>query len=474
MFDVVIIGAGVIGGAIARYLSQYKVNALVLEKENDVSMGTSKANSGISHAGFDCKVGTLKARFNVEGNKMMASLSKELDFPYIQNGAFVLAFDDKSKPSLEVLLDKGIKNGVEGLEIITGEEARKIEPKLSDEVKWALHAKTSGIVSPYEMTIALCENANTNGVNFRFNSEVTAIEKQNDYFKIEINGNEFIESKILVNASGLYCDKVSSMIGINDYKIVSRKGEYMLLDKSYPYTNKTLFQTPTKMGKGILVAPTTHGNTLVGPTATDIDSKTNTSTTIEGLNEAWAKALLSVPTLNKRHIITQFSGLRSHLELDDFVVGWSKVDGFYNVCGIESPGLTSAPAIGKYVALELKEKLGLRENESYNGKRVGIKHITKLPLDERINLIKENPLYGHVICRCEEVTEGEIVESITRPLGARDLDGVKRRTRSGMGRCQMGFCTPKIMEILARELKVDVTNVTKNGPGSEVVVGKVK
>lgn len=474
MVDVVIIGAGVIGASVSRYLSKYHAKVIVLEKENDLSMGTSKANSGISHAGFDCEEGTLKAKFNVLGNEMMEKLSADLDFPYIKNGAFVLAFDDEAKSTLESLLDKGLKNGVKELSIISGDDARIIEPKLSNEVAWALYAKTSGIVSPYEMTIALAENACDNGVEFKFNSEVTAINTLIDGLEVVVNNNETIKTKVVINCSGMHSGCVSKMVGIEDINIISRKGEYLLLDKNLNYTHTTLFQTPTKMGKGILVAPTTHNNTLVGPTAVDINSIDDTNTTIEGLNEAWNKALLSVPSLNKRQVITQFSGLRSHEAKGDFIIGWSEVKNFYNVSGIESPGLTSAPAIGEYVSKEISQRLNLPLKDNFIEKRVGIKHIAHLPLEEKVALIKENPLYGHVICRCEEVTEGEIVDSINRTLGARDLDGVKRRTRSGMGRCQMGFCTPKIMEIIARELHIDVTEVTKKGPGSNIVVGKVK
>ena len=480
MLDVIIIGSGVIGASIAKYLSHYNGSFLVLEKEEDIAMGTSKANSGISHAGFDCNSGSLKAKFNVLGNEMMASLSRDLDFPYVQNGAFVLAFTNEDKMKLEILLEKGLKNNVKDLSIISGSQARKIEPKLSEEVKWALHAKTSGIVSPYELTIALCENAYANKVEFSLNSEVTNITKCENYFDVEVNGSIHFQSKMVINCAGLFSDKINEMLGLNDIKIIPRKGEYLLLDKSVSYTNTTLFQTPTKMGKGILVTPTTHSNTLLGPTASDIDDKSDTKTTIEGLNEAWNKATLSIPTLNKKEVITQFSGLRSHPvdengnDIYDFIIGPTKVEGFYRVCGIESPGLTSAPAIGKYVAEYIKDYLNLTLKSEIVTSRKGIKHICKLDDDKKKELIKENPLYAHVICRCEEVTEAEIIDSINRPLGARSLDGVKRRTRSGMGRCQMGFCTPKIMEILARQLKIDVTDVTKSGKGSNVVMGKVK
>ena len=475
MYDIIIIGSGVIGASVARFLSRYNARIVVLEKDEDVSCGTSKANSGISHAGFDAEVGSLKAKFNVLGNKMMKALSEELEFPYKQNGALVLAFDEESKKKLEDLYDRGIKNGVEGLSIITGDEARKIEPLISNEVVWALHAATSGIVSPYEMNIALCENASANGVEFRLNSEVTNICKTQNGLTVTINNGEEIEGKVVINCAGVYADTINNMVSQKHLDIISRKGEYMLLDKAYNYyTKTTLFQTPTKMGKGILVAPTTHGNIIVGPTAVDIESKSDVSTTISGLNEAWKKALLSIPTLNKRGIITQFSGLRAHPIYDDFIIGFSDVEGLYNVAGIESPGLTSAPAIGEYVSDEVAKFLGLELKDNFISHREAIPHFSNLSDLEQEKLIQKNPLYGHVVCRCECVTEGEIVDSINRPVGATTLDGVKRRTRAGMGRCQMGFCTPKIMEIIARELHMELEDVTKKGPGSNIVVGKVK
>lgn len=475
MVDVLIIGGGVIGASIARELSRYSGDIVVLEKENDVSCGTSKANSGIVHGGFDATPGSLKAKYNVLGNKMFDDLAKELDFPFKRNGAFVLAFDEESKPALEALYQKGLDNGVDGMSIISGDEARSEESYLSSEVKWALKVPSSGIVSPYEMTIAYAENAYVNGVKFEFEKEVTNIEKVEGGLKVTCaDGSEYL-AKVVVNAAGVYADVLNNMICEKKFSIVARKGEYCLLDKAYGYySHTTLFQTPTKMGKGILVAPTTHGNILVGPTAKDIEGKDDVATTFDGLNEAWNKALLTIPTLNKRGIITQFSGLRAHDDQNDFIIGWSDVEGFYNVSGIESPGLSSAPAIAVEVAEDVANKLGLAKKDNFEAVRHGIPHFSKLSDEEQEKLIKENPLYGHIVCRCEVVTEGEIVSAITRPLGAKDLDGVKRRTRAGMGRCQMGFCTPKVMEILARELGTNMKEITKSGKNSKVVVGEAK
>ena len=475
MYDVIIIGAGIIGTAISRELSKYKGNFLVLEKYDDVSCGTTKANSGIVHAGFDAKVGSRKAFFNVRGAKMFESLAKELDFPYKKNGAFVLAFDDNMEV-LNELLNKAKLNGVDNCEILSGDEIRKIEPNVSDKVVKGLYAKDSGIVSPYEMCIAMAENACTNGVKYEFNKEVKSIKKKDDYFIITCSDNTTYETKVLVNSAGVHSDEINNMLSNIKYHITPRKGEYVLLDKEYSfYTKTTLFQLPTKMGKGVLVAPTTHSNILVGPTAYDTNLKDQTWTTYEGLEEVWNKGSLSVPSLNKGGIITQFSGNRAHEDGDDFIVEFSKdVKGLYNLIGIESPGLASSPAIADYAVKEISDYLKLEKNDKFSPYRKAITRIANLNSNELNELIKKNPKYGHVICRCEVVSEAEIIEAIHRVPGAHDLDGIKRRTRAGMGRCQMGFCTPRIIEIIARELNVSVDSITKKGNDSKLIVSKIK
>ena len=475
MYDVIIIGAGIIGTAISRELSKYKGNFLVLEKYDDVSCGTTKANSGIVHAGFDAKVGSRKAYFNVRGAKMFEALSKELDFPYKKNGAFVLAFDDNTLV-LDELMEKAKLNGVDNCEILSGDEIRKIEPNVSKSVTKGLYAKDSGIVSPYEMCIAMAENACTNGVKYEFNKEVKSIKKENDYFIITCKDNTTYETKVLVNSAGVHSDEINNMLSKYKYHITPRKGEYVLLDKEYSfYTKTTLFQLPTKMGKGVLVAPTTHSNILVGPTAYDTNLKDQTWTTYEGLEEVWNKGSLSVPSLNKGGIITQFSGNRAHEDGDDFIVEFSKdVKGLYNLIGIESPGLASSPAIAAYAVDEIKDYLKLEKNDKFIKNRKAITRIANLSSEELNKLIKENPKYGHVICRCEVVSEAEIIEAIHRVPGAHDLDGIKRRTRAGMGRCQMGFCTPRIIEIIAKELNVSVDSITKKGNDSKLIVSNIK
>lgn len=475
MTDVIIIGAGVVGCAIARELSKYNAQVVVLERNNDVACGASKANSGIVHAGFDAKPGTKKAYYNVLGAKMYAQLFEELDIPYRKNGAFVLNFSKDGNAQLEELYAQGIANGVEGNVIMSGDEVRAIEPSVSKEVVSALYVPTSAIVGPYEATLAFAENACVNGVKFEFETKVLAVEKKEDKFVVKTDKGDF-ESAIVVNCAGVYSDEINNTASSIKEKIVARKGEYCLLDKSYgSLCDKTLFQLPTKMGKGVLVSPTVHGNIIVGPTAEDVDDKDYVDTTYAGLNNALSQAALSVPTLPRRGIITQFSGLRSHNVTGDFVIGErADVKGFYNALGVESPGLTSAPAIGLDLATQIATAQGFEKKENFISKREGIKHFATMTDEERAEAIKSNPLYGKVVCRCEVVTEAEIIDSVTRPLGARDLDGVKRRTRAGMGRCQSGFCSPKLMEVIAKHSGIDILSVTKKGAGSEILVGKIK
>lgn len=474
MKKIIVIGGGVIGCAVARELSAYDVDVTVIERNNDVATGTSKANSGIVHAGFDAHPGTMKARFNVAGSKMFAAVARELDFPYRQNGALVLNFSDEGNKKLSELLEQGRLNGVEGLKILSGDEVRGMEPTVSRAVVSALYAPTSGIVGPYEMTIAYAENAATNGVKFEFEKDVLRVEKKGDGFIVVTDGGNY-ECDAVVNCAGVHSDDINNTVVPNKEKIVVRKGEYMLLDKSVGYlASATLFQLPTEMGKGVLVSPTVHGNIIVGPTAEDTDDKECTDTTVRGLENAFEQAALSVPELNRRTVITQFTGLRAHSVKNDFTVGESAVPGFFNCLGIESPGLTSAPAIAKYMAELIADKYALCRNRDFIARRVGIKRFAEMTDDERAAEIRKDPLYGKVVCRCEVVTEGELVEAIRRVPGAVDLDGLKRRTRAGMGRCQAGFCTPRLMEILCRERGVDMTEVTKKGAGSELVIGRVK
>lgn len=481
MYDVAIIGAGVIGSAIARELSRYQANICVIEREEDVCNGTSKANSAIIHAGFDAKPGSLKAKLNVRGNEMMDSLSKDLDIPFTRNGSLVVCTKDQDRNGLEDLLEKAALNGVPGCRIIEREELIKMEPNLSDDVTCALYAPTGGIVCPFHMTMAFAENACMNGVSFFLNTKVTDIQKSEEGYKIKTlhtdsNTEEIFEAKVVINAAGVYADELNNIVSENKLHITARKGEYCLLDKDAgTHITHTIFQLPSKMGKGVLVSPTVHGNLLVGPTALDVEDKEALNTTGEGLGSLAATSALSVKNVPMRQVITSFAGLRAHEDGNDFVIGEATdAKGFINAAGIESPGLSSAPAIGEMIAGIAKDILGLTEKEEFIATRKGILHPETLSLEERNALIKDCPAYGNIICRCEMISEGEILDAIHRPLGARSLDGVKRRTRAGMGRCQSGFCSPRTMEILERELSMSMYDVTKNGVGSSFVIGKNK
>ncbi len=476
MYDVIIIGAGVAGSSSARELSRYQVRACVLEKDEDVCCGTSKANSAIVHAGYDADEGSLMAKLNVQGNQMMEELSKELDFPFKRCGSLVVCLSQEDLPGLQALHDRGVKNGVKDLQIILDKEKiHQLEPNLTDEVAGALYAPTAGIVCPFNMNIAMAENACTNGVEFRFNTEVQKIQKIAGGWQLTTSTGTY-EARCVVNAAGVYADRFHNMVSDKKIHITPRRGDYCLLDKSAGrHVEHTIFALPNKYGKGVLVTPTVHGNLLVGPTAIDIEDKESTATTREGLDELISKAGMNVKNLPMRQVITSFAGLRAHEDGHEFIIGEVEgAEGFIDCAGIESPGLTSAPAIGKMVAEILREKLDLQPDPDFQGTRKGILNPATLTMEERNALIREKPAYGNIICRCEMVTEGEILDAIHRPLGARSLDGVKRRTRAGMGRCQAGFCSPRTMEILARELGMSMFDITKSGGASRLVVGTNK
>ncbi|MBT9778100.1 FAD-dependent oxidoreductase [Clostridium sp. MCC353] len=469
-YDVTIIGGGVTGSAVARELSRYDLRVCLIEKEEDVCSGTSKANSAIVHAGYDAATGSLKAKLNVEGNRIMGELSEELDFDFKRNGSMVLCFSEEDLPALKELHARGVANGVPDICIVSGDEAREMEPNLSDEVVAAIYAPTGGIVCPFGLTIALAENACDNGVEFKFLTEVESIEKAEGGYRLVTNKGE-IKTRYVVNAAGVYADVFHNMVCEDKIHIVPRKGDYCLLDKEAGnFVSRTIFQLPGKYGKGILVTPTVHGNLLVGPTAADIEDKEGTATTAAELAEAMSKASKSVKNIPFRLTITSFSGLRAHEDGDDFILKES-ADGFFDAAGIESPGLSCAPAIGKYIADMVVEKAGAEEKKEFKAGRKGIVRPELLSKEEREALIRENPAYGVIVCRCEGVSEGEIVDAVTRTLGAVSLDGIKRRVRAGMGRCQAGFCTPRTMEILSRERNLSMEEICKNGPGSEMLTG---
>jgi glycerol-3-phosphate dehydrogenase len=477
MYDVVIIGAGIIGASVAREISKYNLKVIVVDKGLDVASGTTKANSAIVHAGHDAGPNTVKGKLNAKGNSMFDKLSKELDFPFKKNGSLILCFDESHKEELELLKKQGELNGVPNLQILTGEQTRKMEPNISENVVLSLFAPTSGIVCPYEMNIAMAENAFTNGVEFKFGAKVVDIAKNNAGYSLSINDDDkVIETKIIINAAGLYSDVMNNLVCGEKFDIVPKKGEYCLFDKAVGnLVSKTIFQLPTSAGKGVLITPTVDGNLLVGPNAVDVNNKDNLDTTNEGLDEIIAKAKLSVKSLPTNQIITSFSGLRAKTKVNDFIIGEVKSSpGFINVASIDSPGLTSAPAIAEKVVSIVKDILKVTPKENFIKIRKGIVKFRELSNSERDILIKSDPSYGRIVCRCEVVTEGEIKDAIRRPLGAKTLDAIKIRTRAGMGRCQAGFCTSRIVDILSSELNLPPTKITKFGINSRLVIGKNK
>lgn len=477
VYDVLIIGAGVVGTLIARKLSLYDLNVCILESRADVALGNSKANSGIVHAGYDAMPGTMKAFLNIKGNWLYDELYRELDIPFKRIGSFVIAFSKADMEKLRMLYQRGLDNGVSGLRLLNSyNEISLLEPGISPEAIGALYAPSAGITCPFELAVGAAENAVENGTELKLETKVDGIEHKNGMFHIETN-KETVLSKYVVNAAGLYSDDVAQMTGDYAFSIKPRKGEYMLLDKSQgQIVNKVIFQAPTESGKGILVTPTVDGNLLLGPTASDIDDKDDFSTTLAGMNEVIRGALKSVPGINVRQVITSFAGLRAVPSTGDFIIQYSNSNKrLLHVAGIESPGLTAAPAIAEYAA-ELLEKAGL-ELVAKKNRKVGRKSIVRFieaSEEEKIKLIKSNKLYGNVICRCETVTEAEIIESIRRPAGAVNLDAVKRRTRAGMGRCQGGFCTPKIIEILSRELRTPMESIVKSERNSLLLNHRTK
>lgn len=473
MYDAVIVGGGAVGCAVARWLSRYRLRICLAERGEDVCVGTSKANSAICHAGFDAPIGSAKARFNVAGSRMMEALSLELDFPYRRCGALVLCFNEADIPRLEELKRRGERNGVEGLTVLDRASLRRQEPRVSPEAAAALYAPTSAIICPFGMTIALAENAAANGCEFRFDTEVRRIRREGGHFLLETNRGT-LESRVVIAAAGVYGDALHNQLCETKLTIVPRRGEYCLLDRrDGELVQHTIFQLPSAMGKGVLVSPTVHGNLLVGPTAVDQEEKDCTATTAAGLRRVAETAARSVPSLPMRDVITSFAGLRAHLTGgdDDFIVGES-ADGFFEAVGIESPGLSSAPAIGRYLAELAAAKLDAAEKADFIPERRDIPRPREMDLAARQALIEKDPAYATVVCRCEQITEGEIREAIRR--GARSLDGVKRRVRAGMGRCQGGFCTPRVLELLHQELGVPMTELTKGGGESRLLAGRTK
>ena len=454
--DVVVIGAGVVGCFIARALSRYNLNVRVLEAGSDVAEGASKANSAIVHAGFDAKPGTNKAKFNVWGNRLFEDVCHELKVPFVRNGSLVLAFNDEERGALGDLVARAVENGVP-VEIIEQDELRRREPNVSSDAVAALWAPTGGICCPYELTFRAAENAAANGVEFTFDAKVVGIQKTSGGWQISCADGRTFSTKAVVNAAGIHSDELNNLVSATKYNIEARRGEYLMLDKDEDGTfSATMFQVPSKMGKGILVSPTVDGTVIVGPTAQDIPDKEDKATTYDGLEMVKAGARRTYPDLPLNKVITEFSGLRAHeTTVGDFILGEAPdAPFFFNAVGVESPGLTSAPAIGLWMAEQVAAKLDVsKKNPLLVSQDVSAWPKTReMTPDELAELVSRDPSFGRVVCRCESVTEGEIRAAIRARVGARTLDGVKRRTRSGMGRCQGGFCTPRLIEILGQEL----------------------
>ena len=474
MNDILIIGSGVIGLSTARALSRYKASIRVIDAAYDVSEGCSKANSAIVHAGYDAEPGTLKARLNVRGSEMYPDLCRELDVPYRRNGALILAFSEDDRGTIEKLYQQGITNGVKELRIIEREEILQLEPQTNPEVVCALLVPTSAITSPYEVCYAMADHAAVNGVTFGFGECVESMSYEDGVWHVKTSAGEET-ARVVINCAGADSAKFhNQMSGKEEAKIVNRRGQYYILDHPdvLPFDH-TMFQCPTKMGKGILVAPTVHGNVLLGPTAEDVDDPKDVSTTAEGLAQVVKACKLTWPNVSVRTAVTNFSGMRAHEVHGDFMVGKVCEHG-YEAAGMESPGLSAAPAVGEMLEEIIAREENLEKKECWLPAPERPKPFNEMTDEERVEAIRKDPLYGKIICRCEVVTEAEIRAAIRRPVGATSVDGVKRRTRAGMGRCQGGFCSPRVVEILAEELNLPMTSICKGGPGSELLVGTIQ
>lgn len=471
MYDIIVIGAGVIGASIARELSRYKAKVLVLDKENDVGNVTSMANSAIVHSGYDPKPGTNKAKYNVKGNSMYDLISKELDVEFKRIGSLTCATSEEEMETIKGFVKRAEDNGVE-VKILDREETKKIEPFISDEVIGSLYAPSAGIINPFELTVAMCENAMDNGVEILLNEEVVSVRKLTNKYVVKTNNNEY-EAKVVVNAAGLYSDKIAQMVGLDYFNITPRKGEYFVLDHfEKPFVKHVIFPTPSEKGKGILVTPTTHGNYLLGPSSEFVDEKTDLSTdkpTLDNVRKNASKLVRDIPF---GYIIRQFSGLRATGSTHDFVI--DEHDGFINLGGIESPGLASAPAIAEETVRLINGVLSLEKNKDFNPFRRKVIRLKKMSLEERNELIKNDPKFGHIVCRCEGISEGEVIDCIRRNAGARTIKGVKKRCRPGFGKCQGGFCEPLIVEILARELNLDPLKVRYDSKESYILQSETK
>lgn len=475
MYDVVIIGCGVVGASAAYELARYKLRVAVLEAAADIAAGTTKANSAIIHAGYDPEPGTLMARLNVEGNRLTGEICEKLQVPFKRVGSLVVAFSPEQLPTLRTLYDRGCKNGVPGLRLLSGEEARAMEPGLSEEVCGALLAPSAGIIDPWGFAIAMAETAVRGGVELRRDCPVTGIEDTGAGFVLHTPTGD-VTARFVLNAAGVDADRVHEMLEPNDWQTLPSRGEYYLLDKSeHDRVSRVIFQCPGPEGKGVLVAPTIHGNLICGPNAEAVEDRLDLGNTAAGMAEVRAKAARSVPGVEWRQNIRNFAGLRANTTRSDFIIEESGAHpGFIDLAGIKSPGLSSAPAIAKMAAEMLAaDGLALEPDPDFVDRR---EHIVfkNLSAEEKNELIRKDPRYGRVVCRCETITEGEIVAALHSPIPPRSINGVKRRCNAGMGRCQGGFCGPRVQEIIARELGIDQAEVLLEQAGSTILTGRTK
>lgn len=481
MYDVIVIGSGICGTSVASFLSRYKIKTLLVDKASDVCEGTSKANTAIVHSGHDAEPGSLKAKYNVLGNKMYEQLCTELDVPFKRNTTMIAAFSEDELQELDRMEANAAANHVDNMRRVSREEALKLEPNLGKSIAGALIAGNGGIVSPYDLVIALAENAVINGVELKLGTKITDLSRDTDsIWTLKDQNGGIYQTKYVVNCAGLWADEINNAVSEDKYYITPRKGEYLIVDKSHAGEfSASICPVPSKMAtghtKGIWVAPTVSGTILLGPTAEDVSDKEDTANTSEGFDKILSGTRKIWDNLPTWDIISSYAGLRAHCDRNDFVIGEAPdAPGFINCGGIESPGITAGPAIGKDIADSLAEKLNAEPNSSYiPGRAPHKKPFRYMTEEERASAVKEDPAYGRIVCRCETVPEAEIRDCIRRPAGARTLDAVKRRTRAGMGRCQAGFCTPRTMQILCEELGLTAEEITKFGPGSELIVGAV-
>ncbi len=472
-YDIIIIGSGIVGSLTARALSRYDLKVLVIEKEIDVGMCPSSANSAVIHAGYDPKPGTVKAEMNALGNKLWHEIAPELGIEHRETGSMVVAIGENELPVLNELYERGIKNKIPELRILSKEEVKLREPLINPDISGALWAPTAMVIDPFGAVLAAAENAVTNGVKYSFETEFQDfIFEGGRITGIKTNKGDFF-CRCVINSAGLYADEVAHKAGVRkDYKITPRKGSYMIFDPARFVINNVLFPVPSDKGKGILVSTTTHGNVLIGPNNEPCENKEDSASTASGLNEVARGAKKLIPSIDEKNCIAIYAGIRATGTGDrDFIIETPKeVSGLINLCGIESPGFASAPAIALRV-IELLKETGIKfnENPKFNPVRRPKLHFHKLSYREKEELIKSNPAYGRIVCRCEEVTEGEIIDAINSPVPARTYDGIKRRTWLGTGRCQGSFDIPRVIQILSRELKIKPEEVTKKGKGSELL-----